>query len=1266
MMDSNHSLKLDSAPLLDQKSLTQPSTSDSLQLPAGEKLGSSIFNEDSDQKYVLRQSVASKENEVTKHVQETSGQKMAIQRADVLYHRESNNSMKASGHVRAGKSMAHDRQFISYGDDEPMLSSLEPEDDIVPHYIRLFRPMIVKCVDSLHLLPMMRDIFEDQGERTQIKGISRSEGTQAGMEEFLNRLTTKKQHPDRWTRFVHALKEADYEYVSKVLEKQEVIHTDIFTTQTRLIDIFAHEIYKKLKPSEIVPDLFAKRVINRDIKDAVMIDERNNGEASATIVLIDNIWRCKKNWYKIFLEVLYNHDYGELVKKIDDSFLEKRKQKLQEDEEHLVSSDFDEGKGALSKETEKSQRDKSEQSSDKSKSRELQREISHNSMSPNKQEQDKTNSIQEDYLSKTFEVEKSVNNLSGNPLEESLDIEFAELSQNFDESLSIHGDTEQTRRKLTDGYDADNRTLSSNLINRNLSSNMDNRNLSSNVDNRSLSSNVDNRSLQSNTDNRVASYPDLDSMAVVNACQSLDREVESSTSRPNIINSGSSGSLMETNKRVNLDESDDDDEDLAVPKEKLELRSYQMELARPSLEGKNSVIVAPTGSGKTHVALYIIKDHMEKIKSVRHPKVIFLVEQSALAEQQGKQCMTYLPYKVKVITGETQRNERMKTLNEWIERRDLLVVTAQILLNALRDGIVSVTDFSLMVFDECHHANDNHSYNMIMNKYLDIKFQERENAKNLPMIVGMTASVGVGKASDEERAKRHIEKVMANMDAEMIVTVTENRRELAQHVNIPQQKLYKVHRREKNYYGTLVEKLMDATEKHMKNSKYLELVKSPDAVIKPPLEKGSDQYTQWVSMLWRETAKINDQAAGRFYDTCRRYLDLYNKALIIYKDARPSDSLSFILKETKKWEQTVIADETERKMKRMFDKTKDLLEKCTEDPKHKNPKLEALKHMIVEYFKENPDSRVIVFVKTKELVKAIETFMNETDELRNLNPKQFVGVQANKEKGGMTKVEQDEILRLFREGNHKVIIATSVAEEGLDIQKCSLVVRYDHVTNEIAMVQSRGRGRAEDSKFVILASEDTNTQKKAELNMIKESWMNKAIASVREELNRDKDAVLRRVREIQHEAKIARDIALKNRKAAQANLGEFKITCKSCRNFICMSTDIKKIENAHHAAINEDIMENVNVMISVPDYQDENMSCGAGKIFCNKCGNPLGNITIYKNAQFCILKCEFLNMIDSAGNGVSKKRWKQVPFFVPPLTSADLEKRIEGEKYIES
>ena len=57
---------------------------------------------------------------------------------------------------------------------------------------------------------------------------------------------------------------------------------------------------------------------------------------------------------------------------------------------------------------------------------------------------------------------------------------------------------------------------------------------------------------------------------------------------------------------------------------------------------------------------------------------------------------------------------------------------------------------------------------------------------------------------------------------------------------------------------------------------------------------------------------------------------------------------------------------------------------------------------------------------------------------------------------GMTKNDQDEILKLFKTGEHKIIIATSVVEEGIDIQTCNLVIKYDHVTNEIAMVQGRG------------------------------------------------------------------------------------------------------------------------------------------------------------------------------------------------------------------
>lgn len=61
------------------------------------------------------------------------------------------------------------------------------------------------------------------------------------------------------------------------------------------------------------------------------------------------------------------------------------------------------------------------------------------------------------------------------------------------------------------------------------------------------------------------------------------------------------------------------------------------------------------------------------------------------------------------------------------------------------------------------------------------------------------------------------------------------------------------------------------------------------------------------------------------------------------------------------------------------------MEKLIDDFKYRNFKLMVLRRMIGDYFKENLDVRVIVFVKIRELVKVIETYMKEIEELRILN-----------------------------------------------------------------------------------------------------------------------------------------------------------------------------------------------------------------------------------------------------------------------------------------
>lgn len=45
------------------------------------------------------------------------------------------------------------------------------------------------------------------------------------------------------------------------------------------------------------------------------------------------------------------------------------------------------------------------------------------------------------------------------------------------------------------------------------------------------------------------------------------------------------------------------------------------------------------------------------------------------------------------------------------------------------------------------------------------------------------------------------------------------------------------------------------------------------------------------------------------------------------------------------------------------------------------------------------------------------------------------------------------MIKQFREGALNLLFSTSVAEEGLDIPECNIVVRYGLMTNEIAMMQ---------------------------------------------------------------------------------------------------------------------------------------------------------------------------------------------------------------------
>jgi Fanconi anemia group M protein len=75
---------------------------------------------------------------------------------------------------------------------------------------------------------------------------------------------------------------------------------------------------------------------------------------------------------------------------------------------------------------------------------------------------------------------------------------------------------------------------------------------------------------------------------------------------------------------------------------------------------------------------------------------------------------------------------------------------------------------------------------------------------------------------------------------------------------------------------------------------------------------------------------------------------------------------------------------------------------------------------------------------------------------------------------GLKQKEQIETVQKFRDGEFKVLVATRVGEEGLDISEVNQVIFYDNIPSSIRFIQRRGRtGRKDTGKLIVLMAKDT-------------------------------------------------------------------------------------------------------------------------------------------------------------------------------------------------
>ena len=75
---------------------------------------------------------------------------------------------------------------------------------------------------------------------------------------------------------------------------------------------------------------------------------------------------------------------------------------------------------------------------------------------------------------------------------------------------------------------------------------------------------------------------------------------------------------------------------------------------------------------------------------------------------------------------------------------------------------------------------------------------------------------------------------------------------------------------------------------------------------------------------------------------------------------------------------------------------------------------------------------------------------------------------------GLKQKKQIEVVQKFRDGEFKVLVATRVGEEGLDIAEVNQVIFYDNVPSSIRFIQRRVRFYRKDiGKLVVLIAKNT-------------------------------------------------------------------------------------------------------------------------------------------------------------------------------------------------
>ncbi|XP_052236078.1 antiviral innate immune response receptor RIG-I-like [Dreissena polymorpha] len=682
------------------------------------------------------------------------------------------------------------------------------------------------------------------------------------------------------------------------------------------------------------------------------------------------------------------------------------------------------------------------------------------------------------------------------------------------------------------------------------------------------------------------------------------------------------------------------------------LEDFQLELAEKALQGHNTIIWSPTNTGKTYVALKIMKDHL-----VNHPggrkKIAFMAKTVLLIKQQAERIIKHLPdFNVKLANADS---EESLALGAFMEMVDVFCFTPQILVNNLKNGSIKrISEFSLLVFDECHHSKGYGPYTSLLHIYLLEKANRTVQNARLPQIVGLTASLPVGKVETVDGALDSIINLCAMLDVKIISSVERCIESLKKRTYVPNEEKIPLVIRTSDPCGKIlleqlfeVEKLLQETA--LTNPEMVSVMYVSSTIQ----ERESPAYYKWAMDVDRIAMQnVKHDRTRRDIRACASYITIYAAALEINTLLETEDIARFLAQRNKRdTEASEKLTELESKLLRQFKRVQANLLNVSKTA-GTNPNVRTVCDNLKEMMsKDEVGSRAMIMVKARVTSRALARFINKDFKSYGIRAKELYGQADLGGEEGMDQTMQKTILDQFNKGYYKVLVCTSVGNEGLHTPGCNIVINYNVLGNETTKIQIPGRARKPNSTLVLVGTHKLFDHDR--MNAFKVLLMNQAViqfkAMDKKELSIRISAQQKKLRNANISKLELREMKI-NRKSKGV---DYIIKCQRCKTHICMSSEIR-ILGTGRFPINFEVTKHVELSErkKVTSFDGIKLVKSA---HCKRCPVQWGTVAETKGLALIFLSCVAV-VFESTGSSrlQSYKKWDDVPYDFPTIDAADI------------